>query len=192
MPHQVPVVTTVPAGTVWPSRVAWRSQAGSTQTGSPIEWLPRNCAGAAPPIVTVQACADQSRGANGTQSPSTSAPCDCRSASFSSAGAFTPCCQRESTISIDTAMASTRAVAPSWVNAAACSGVTAWPRRSAISTSISLKLKGQVLASAGLAQTPAAGSGAWVASAMREGPPDFQWPDTASAARSLSTRAWTA
>ena len=35
MPTQVPVVTTVPAGTVAPSRVAWRNQAGSPQVGRP-------------------------------------------------------------------------------------------------------------------------------------------------------------
>ena len=49
MPHQVPVVTTLPAGSTWPPCVACCSQAGNTKAGSPSECVPRNsCAGAWP------------------------------------------------------------------------------------------------------------------------------------------------
>ena len=64
----------------------------------------------------------------------------------------------------------------SCVSAAACSGVTPWPSRNAISASMPGALKCMSPKSAGLARTPAGGSGACVSTASRDGPPDFQWP----------------
>src|SRR5205085_8186360 len=82
-PHHVPVVTTVPRGTVSPWRVACRSHVGSSHAGSPSECVPRKDCGAPEPICTTHSCCAQSRGAYGFHVPSTRAPCDCRSASLS-------------------------------------------------------------------------------------------------------------
>ena len=88
MPHQVPVVTTVPARTVAPC--AWRGAArpAAARPGRPSNGCRGTRSPAASPIVHAAALARaQSRGANGSHAPSTSAPCDCRSASLASGGA---------------------------------------------------------------------------------------------------------
>jgi hypothetical protein len=82
--------------------------------------------------------------------------------------------QRESTISIDTAMPSSHCAAVAASRAWACAGLTSRASRTATSASISRQLKCVVLASAGLAQTCCGGSPACVSVAVREGPPDFQ------------------
>jgi hypothetical protein len=106
------------------------------------------------------------------------------------ASASRRCCQRESTISIDTVMPSTNAGAASCDSAAASAGVTSRPRRSATSASIRRRLKCVLRPSAGLGQTCCGGSGACVSKAGREAPPDFQYRGSASPnqAHSRATR----
>ncbi len=83
-------------------------------------------------------------------------------------------CQRESTTSMETAMASISALAPASSSPAAVAWSTSRPRRSATSASMPRWWKRNAPAAAGLHHTPAGGSGACVSTASRFGPPDFQ------------------
>ena len=102
--------------------------------------------------------------------------------------------QRESTTSIETATASTNARALSTSSVAASVASTSRARRSAISASIPRIASGQAPLCAGLAHTPAGGSGACVNTASRDAPPDFQCDAGAlsNQRNACATRCWTA